>query len=395
MPPRITTFGPLDAGSLEQLERCLEPADAVAGVLCADHHLGYSMPIGGVIAYREHVSPSGVGYDIGCGNMAVETPLHSREIRDDVPCLMNEITRRISFGVGRTAKACVDDPVLDEIARSEIRYVRSLAKLAADQLGTVGAGNHYIDIFAGDDDRVWVGVHFGSRGFGHKVATRYLELGGGKEGMHAPACLLSERSTLGQEYIEAMTLAGAYANAGRRAVVEEVLTILGSEATTTVHNHHNFAWHEHIPGVTEKVWVVRKGATPNSPGQSSFVGGSMGSSSYILTGQETEENRSALYSTIHGAGRAMSRTEAAGKYRGRGKKRRQLRPGRIDWDATQRDLAGRSIVLRGGAADEAPGAYKQIDAVLSHHAASVTVDRVLKPLGVAMAGTGTVDPYRD
>ena len=391
----IATFGPIDRPSLEQLERCLEPEDAAAGVLCADHHLGYSMPIGGVVAYREHVSPSGVGYDIGCGNLAVETALARDEIRDEVPAIMHEITRRISFGIGRSAKTRTDHPVLDDIARSEIEYVRNLAQLASDQLGTVGAGNHYIDIFADQNEAIWVGVHFGSRGFGHKIATHYLALGGGTEGVNAPPTLLSVRSSLGQEYIEAMGLAGAYAKAGREAVVTQVVDILGTDVVAEVHNHHNFAWREDVPRLGGWVWVVRKGSTPNAPGQLSFVGGSMGSSSYILRGLDSDENRDALHSTIHGAGRAMSRTEAAGKYKGRGAKRRLVRPGKVDWSAVKAELGACDIVLKGGAADEAPEAYKSIDEVLSHHAETVRVENVLRPLGVAMAGGGTVDPYRD
>ena len=392
---RIRTFGPVDRPSLAQLERCLEPEDALAGVLCADHHLGYSMPIGGVIAYREHVSPSGVGYDIGCGNLAVQTTLRRSEIQGSVSAIMHEITRRISFGIGRTAKTPIDDPVLDEIARSEVDYVRSLPRLAADQLGTVGAGNHYVDVFADEDDAVWVGVHFGSRGFGHKIATHYLALGGGKDGIDAPPTLLSVCSSLGQEYLEAMRLAGAYAQAGRKAVVAQVVSLLGANVGAEVHNHHNFAWQENVPGLGGSVWVVRKGSTPNGPGQLSFVGGSMGSESYILRGLDSDENSEALNSTIHGAGRAMSRTEAAGKFKGRGAKRRLIRPGKVDWAAAKADLESRGIVLRGGAADEAPQAYKSIGEVLSHHAATVSVEHVLTPLGVAMAGVGTVDPYKD
>src|ERR687890_2218521 len=146
--PEIKTFGPVDSRSLAQLKRCMDAGDAEFGVLCADHHPGYSQPIGGGIAYEGYVSPSGVGYDIGCGNKAARTEL----TRDDldalggVEALMREITRRISFGMGVPAQERVDHPVLDRIARAEFRPQRSLAQIAANQLGTVGSGNHYVNL---------------------------------------------------------------------------------------------------------------------------------------------------------------------------------------------------------------------------------------------------------
>jgi tRNA-splicing ligase RtcB len=156
-----------------------------------------------------------------------------------------------------------------------------------------------------------------------------------------------------------------------------------------VHNHHNYAWREEHGG--ESYWVVRKGATPARPGQRGFVGSSMGEASVILEGVESERSADALYSTVHGAGRAMSRTAATGRRR-RGKQRT---PGLIDWPAVLEGLRARGIELRGGAADEAPGAYKRLDEVLAEHAGTVRVLHTLTPLGVAMAGEHTVDPYKD
>src|SRR5881396_77653 len=116
----IKTFGPVDERSLAQLERCMAAGDAELGVLCADHHPGYSQPIGGGVAYEDHISPSGVGYDIGCGNKAVQTDLTRADLADagGVESVMREITRRISFGMGVPARERVDHPVLDEIARA-------------------------------------------------------------------------------------------------------------------------------------------------------------------------------------------------------------------------------------------------------------------------------------
>src|SRR3954454_209444 len=232
----IKTFGTVDARSLEQLERCMAVGDADYGVLCADHHPGYSQPIGGAIAYEGHVSPSGVGYDIGCGNKAVRTDLTRADV--DVEPVMREITRRISFGMGVPASERTDHPVLDEIRRADFAPQRKLAQLAESQLGTVGSGNHYVNLMEDEQGRIWVGVHFGSRGFGHKTASGFLALAQGlpfdgraQEGeMDSPPVLFESDSELGQSYAAAMELAGDYAYAGRDVVVAKVLEILGGDA---------------------------------------------------------------------------------------------------------------------------------------------------------------------
>jgi tRNA-splicing ligase RtcB len=403
----IKTFGAVDERSLDQLKRCMSAGDADLGVLCADHHPGYSQPIGGGIAYEGFVSPSGVGYDIGCGNKAVRTDLTVADI--EVEPAMREIARRISFGMGVPAAERTEHPVLERIAAADFRPQRKLAQLAASQLGTVGSGNHYVNVMADEDDRVWVGVHFGSRGFGHRTASGFLALAQGlpfegraTEGeMDSPPVLFEVGSELGQSYIAAMELAGDYAHAGRNVVVAKVLEILGAEATYEVHNHHNFAWREEHFGRT--YWVVRKGCTPARPGQEGFVGGSMGDDSVILEGVESSENEQALFSTVHGAGRVMSRRQAAGKTRRRkqvvdGRKvwvEEQLRPGLVDWPAVQRRLREQGIVLVGGGADEAPEVYKRLPDVLAAHGETIRVKHRLRPLGVAMAGRDIVDPYKD
>ena len=322
---KIKTFGPVDERSLKQLERCMDAGDAEYGVLCADHHPGYSQPIGGAIAYEGYVSPSGVGYDIGCGNKAACTELTRADLDalGGVERIMREITRRISFGMGVPAQERADHPVLDKIAAAEFEPQRKLAQNAANQLGTVGSGNHYVNLMEDEQGRVWVGVHFGSRGFGHKTASGFLALAQGlpfdgraAEGeMDSPPVLLEVGTELGDAYIEAMQLAGEYAYAGRDVVVAKVLEILGADAIHEVHNHHNFAWREEHGGRT--YWVIRKGCTPARPGQEGFVGGSMGDDSVILEGVESPEAEESLFSTVHGAGRVMSRTQAAGKVRRR------------------------------------------------------------------------------
>ena len=191
------------------------------------------------------------------------------------------------------------------------KWDKDLKDLASSQLGTVGSGNHYVDIFKDENNDVWIGVHFGSRGLGHRIASHYVSAGGGSDGINAEPVLLDFNSNLGIEYFLCMNLAGEYAYAGRNWVCDRVAKILGGNIVQEVHNHHNFAWKETHFG--KNLLVVRKGATPAFPDQLGFVGGSMGEDSVILKGVESQNSKLALYSTVHGAGRVLSRTQAAGR----------------------------------------------------------------------------------
>ena len=385
----VPVFGePVDAGALEQIQRCRATADAA--VLMADHHLGYAVPIGGVVAYKDAISPSGVGFDIGCGNKAVRTDMPAAEARAKIASLMDDIASRLSFGMGQKNKRRVESEVFerDEWRLPEAAKLKSLAR---DQLGTIGSGNHYVDLFTDEQDRVWVGVHFGSRGLGHKLATHFLRAGGAKDGMHVPPLVLRRKQALFDHYVAAMRLAGAYAHAGRDWVCAEVVRILGARAREEVHNHHNFAWLEQHHG--ETLWVVRKGATPAFAGQRGFVGGSMGDDAVIIEGVESSLSRTAYYSTVHGAGRVMSRTAARGRVDRRTGE--VLKPGAVTREMMRSWVRDRGVELRGAGTDEAPQCYKRLPEVLMHHAGTIRVLHTLRPIGVAMAGEREADPYRD
>ena len=402
-----TVFGPADERSLAQLRRCQDASgESAPGVLCADHHLGYSMPIGGVIALQGQVMPAGVGYDIACGNCAARTNVRASDLALDTTRIMDEIAAVLSFGVGRTNNEPVEDLVLDKIDRAEVKPQAAMAQLARDQLGTIGSGNHYVDLLRDEDGWAWVGVHFGSRGFGHKTASGFLALAQGKRwgdrasegGMESAPVFIDLDRPLGQDYLTAMHLAGEYAYAGRNWVVDRVLRILGATETDRVHNHHNFAWWEEHHG--QRWLVIRKGATPAFPGQRGFVGGSMGEDAVIVHGVESDVSRSALYSTVHGAGRVMSRREAAGKVKWRrgpdGRKRpERVRGGKVDWQAAQARVKAQGVELRGGGADEAPEVYKRLSDVLAYHSGTIEIEHRLTPIGVAMAGANEFDPYKD
>ena len=174
----IPVWGEPDPGAMSQIKTCALTADKVA--LMADHHKGYAVPIGGVVAYRDHVSPSGVGFDIACGNKAVLTDMSGTELRKNIKTIMDDIWNTVAFGVGRKNNETVDHPLFESQIWS-LQAVAPLKQLARDQLGTVGSGNHYVDLFTDEQDRVWIGVHFGSRGLGHKTATWFLDKAGAKE----------------------------------------------------------------------------------------------------------------------------------------------------------------------------------------------------------------------
>jgi tRNA-splicing ligase RtcB len=388
---KAKVFGRHDEATLRQIENCID-AGGERGVLCADAHKGYAQPIGGVVAYKDKLSLSGVGFDIACGNLAILTDAKGSEVAPKIKSIMDDVVRDISFGIGRKAKTRVDHELFDDEAW-KIAPISGLMEIARDQLGTVGGGNHYVDIFADEQDRVWVGVHFGSRGLGHKTATHFLKAAGGKDGMDVPPTVVSVNSEIGSDYLTGMGLAGKYAYAGREAVARHVVReILGAKILDEVHNHHNFAWREKHNG--EELWVVRKGATPAFPGQRGFVGGSMGDDAVIVEGIDSGESREALYSTVHGAGRIMSRTAAKGRFERVGKKRIR-RDGLVRHDEMLKWVADRGVELRGGDVDEAPQAYRRLPDVLAAHAGTIRILHTLRPLGVAMAGRDVVDPYKD
>jgi tRNA-splicing ligase RtcB len=277
-----------------------------------------------------------------------------------------------------------------------------LLEKARSQLGTVGSGNHYVDVFADETGTLWVGVHFGSRGFGHTVASGFLALGQNRRwGERAPETevLLPLSQPLGHDYWQMMELAGQYAYAGREWVARKVVQILGGNEQELVHNHHNFAWKEKHDG--EEYVVVRKGATPAFPGQKGFVGGSMGDNAVIVQGtpathadaHTSHEQRAALFSTVHGAGRVMSRTAAAGKRHRRSGK--VIKPGAITPEMMASWIREKGVVLRGGGLDESPHVYRRLPEVLSAQGSTIEVLHTLEPLVVVMAGANEFDPYKD
>jgi tRNA-splicing ligase RtcB (3'-phosphate/5'-hydroxy nucleic acid ligase) len=374
----LKIFGQHDEATVAQMRNCMAVGNVVAGVICADGHLGYAQPVGGVIAYEKQISISGVGFDIGCGNMAVRLDTPYSAIEDKVGDIIRDVSRVISFGVGRTNDERVEHDLFDDSDAWRESDMEAYRQKAGTQLGTVGSGNHYVDLMRDEVGLTWIGVHFGSRGLGHTSATRYLKAAGGKDGMNVPPAVIDEDSELGRRYIAAMELAGRYSYAGREWVIERVRKIIGGSVTDMVHNHHNYAWRESHDG--RDLWVVRKGATPAFPGQRGFVGGSMGDDAVIIEGVDSPEARASLYSTVHGAGRLFGRKEA---------KRRFTKAEMDAW------LQQRGVTLIGADLDESPMAYRRLPEVIAEHAGTVKVRHTLRPFAVAMAGAGEFDPFKD
>jgi tRNA-splicing ligase RtcB (3'-phosphate/5'-hydroxy nucleic acid ligase) len=392
-------FGKHEPGTLEQLRDVASRAERAA--LMADGHVGYVMPIGGVAAYRDKVSVVGVGFDIACGNAAIRTNLKLDDFDGrTLNSLADEIQHNVSFGIGldnRSGDAPIDHPLFESPVWDAVPPAQraALREKARGQLGTVGSGNHYVDVFADETGAIWVGVHFGSRGFGHSVASAFLALGQGAawdDRVPEREVLLPVAEPIGHDYWHLMNLAGDYAYAGREWVARKVVSMLGGEELELVHNHHNFAWREQHDG--EEYIVVRKGATPAFPGQKGFVGGSMGDDAVIIRGAaaDTDEQKAALYSTVHGAGRVMSRTAAAGHRKRRNKPGSR---GAISYEMMHDWVREKGVILRGGGRDESPHVYRRLPEVLSAQGPTIEVLHTLRPLIVVMAGENEFDPYKD
>jgi tRNA-splicing ligase RtcB len=415
----VVVFGDADENTMAQARTVRRTALSVA--LMADNHLGYIMPIGGVAAYENMVSVVGIGFDVGCGNAAIRTNLKLENFdRRELVRIANAIESNISFGVGRKNQSD-DAPIGHALFESPAweavpaQFRHNLKGKARSQLGTVGSGNHYVDILADETGAVWVGVHFGSRGFGHTVATGFLNL---FQGLPWDArakeveALLDLNDPMGQDYWQLMELAGSYAYAGREWVARKVVQLMGGEELELVHNHHNYAWpedhwieNEGGEGELRRVIVVRKGATPAFRGQKGFIGGSMGDDAVIVQGTEAElygddaapkiieQQTNALYSTVHGAGRVMSRTAAAGK---RNRRTGEVKvPGLISPEMMDAWLKERDVILRGGGLDESPHAYRRLPDVLAAQGQTIEVLHTLRPIIVVMAGANEYDPYKD
>jgi tRNA-splicing ligase RtcB (3'-phosphate/5'-hydroxy nucleic acid ligase) len=395
----------LDVEAVAQMQKaCLLPV-SVAGALMPDAHLGYGLPIGGVLATENAVIPYAVGVDIACRMKMTVLDLPLRDLEHKQDRLARAIERETRFGVGASFKDRREHEVMD--ADWSVSPITSRNKDRAwSQLGTSGSGNHFVEfgLFtahgpisfgvppsggsstgpaeAGAPSVLPAGTyvallsHSGSRGTGAAVCDHYSRIAFSQfEGLPRELkrlAWLSLDSEEGREYWAAMELMGRYAAANHACIHRHVAADLGAEVLLDVENHHNFAWKERhvIDGVERELIVHRKGATPAGTGVLGIIPGSMASPGYLVQGKG---NAASLNSASHGAGRAMSRKAANEKF---------------DWKSVNRFLREAGVTLISAGLDEVPMAYKNIHEVMAAQRDLVTVLGQFDPKLVKMAPAG-------
>jgi tRNA-splicing ligase RtcB len=381
----------LDHEAVMQMEKaCLLPV-SVAGALMPDAHVGYGLPIGGVLATENAVIPYAVGVDIACRMKMTLLDIPVRDLEQKQDRLTRAIERETRFGVGASFRERRQHDVLDA-DWSVSPVTKSHKDKAWSQLGTSGSGNHFVEfgLFTAHDAMAWPGQsrelpagqyvallsHSGSRGTGASVCDHYSKLAF-NQFPDLPSELkrlawLSLDSQEGQEYWHAMELMGQYAAANHACIHRHVAENLGAQVLLDLENHHNFAWKEKhiIGGVEREVVVHRKGATPAGAGVLGIIPGSMAAPGYIVSGKGNAES---LHSASHGAGRAMSRKAANEKF---------------NWKDVNRFLKQQGVTLISAGLDEVPMAYKNIRDVMAAQKDLVTVLGEFMPKLVKMAPAG-------
>jgi tRNA-splicing ligase RtcB len=394
----------LDPKSLDQMNVARSLPVSVAAALMPDAHVGYGVPIGGVLATRGAVIPYAVGVDIACRmKLSVfDIPVDDLEKKNERERLIDAIETQTKFGVGQEFRGRErrEHPVMD-LDWSGHFLTRDLRDKAWSQLGTSGSGNHFVEFglltvtdnaprhvdqhSVGGSHARWdlapgtylaLLSHSGSRGTGASICNHFSGLARNlhndlpKEQSHL--AWLDMDSQAGQEYWAAMNLMGEYAAANHACIHKAIAKHLGAEVVADVENHHNFAWKETHPidGKPEEVYVHRKGATPAGQGVMGVIPGTMATPGYVVVGKGSPTS---LNSSSHGAGRALSRTKAREKFR---------------FGSVRGTLKEMGITLLSAGADEAPGAYKDIEQVMAAQTDLVDVVARFDPKLVKMAPEG-------
>lgn len=369
----------VDMESLNQIYTALKLPVSIRGAILPDSHVGYSLPIGGVISLVNAISPHFIGFDIACRislsilDIEVEDYFNSRDEFYDA------VKTETSFGIGASFKKKRKHKVMEDDLWNEIPALKKLKTLAHSQLGSSGGGNHFVDVvliefnssFEGYDvSKIHVGIlsHSGSRGVGHKMATYYSHMA--KEWTHANVLnvptgyeYLPINHDLGSEYWNVMHLMGDYAKANHELIHQHITKKLGVKILHYIDNHHNFCWLENGE------YVHRKGATPAGMGKLGIVGGTMATPSYLTVGLGNEEF---INSSSHGAGRLFSRTKAKQNF---------------NKDLHEEITKSRNILTNGIASDESFQGYKDISRVMElQEGVNLKVLASLQPSIVFMGG---------
>jgi len=352
----------IEPSATDQMDNACSLSIAVAGALMPDAHLGYGLPIGGVLATDNAVIPYAVGVDIACRMRLTVYDWKANSLPGQRDRLANLLESETRFGIGAAFKDRRNHIVMDE-DWSITPITKRLHDKAWSKLGTSGSGNHFVEFGSFSASDASAGVppgeylallsHSGSRGTGAQICDAYS-----RRAMDAHADLpkhlkhlawLDMNSSDGQEYWAAMTLMGKYAAANHAVIHHHITRSLGADPILEVENHHNFAWKEQhvIGGHARDVIVHRKGATPAGAGVLGVIPGSMASPGFLVRGKG---NPVSLMSASHGAGRLMSRRRALESF---------------TWSATKKLLTDRGVQLLSSGLDEVPGVYKDIEAVMA------------------------------
>ncbi|HZC36392.1 MAG TPA: RtcB family protein [Chthoniobacterales bacterium] len=352
----------LEPDAVDQMTNACRLPVSVAGALMPDAHIGYGLPIGGVLATENAVIPYAVGVDIACRMKLTVFDERVSVIGGMQDRLANILESETRFGIGAAFKQRREHPVMDEDWNVSPITQRYRDKAAA-QLGTSGSGNHFVEFGAftvesnalGLDPGEYLALlsHSGSRGTGAQVCQYYSRIAMDRH-PELPKELkrlawLSLDEAAGQEYWAAMNLMGKYAAANHALIHKHIARKLAAEILFNIENHHNFAWKERhvIGGELREVIVHRKGATPAGNGVLGIIPGSMAAPGFVVRGKGQPES---LHSAAHGAGRVMSRTKATQSF---------------TWSAVKKLLAERDVTLLSAGLDEVPGVYKDITQVMA------------------------------
>jgi tRNA-splicing ligase RtcB (3'-phosphate/5'-hydroxy nucleic acid ligase) len=372
----------IDAGSIAQMDNAMRLPVSVAGALMPDAHVGYGLPIGGVLATENAVIPYAVGVDIACRMRLSLYEVSPHLLGQKKGMFEDALMKQTSFGMGAQWKGQdrADHEVLDDSAWSATPLLKTLKDNAVRQLGTSGTGNHFVEWgtfrlyepLSGLQPGEYLALlsHSGSRSVGYKIADRYSKLAmekhPGIDKSIRQLAWLALDSEEGQEYWLSMELAGKFASANHYVIHHRVAAAAGLKEALVVENHHNFAWKKKLSN-GQDVIVHRKGATPAGVGILGVIPGSMGDAGYVVRGRGVSES---LESASHGAGRLMSRKAAVNS---------------ISKSTRDEYLRERGVTLLGGGMDESPQAYKPIDSIIAAQSDLVEVIGKFMPRIVRMA----------
>ncbi|TDQ76945.1 RtcB family protein [Sphingobacterium yanglingense] len=379
IPVKIYGSKEIEQSAKKQMELASLLPISVQGALMPDAHMGYGLPIGGVLATHNAVIPYAVGMDIGCRMALSIIDENENFIKRYAYQIKQALKDYTHFGMEggleiRQEHAVLDNPLFDELA-----FLKPLKGKAVRQLGTSGKGNHFvefgeIELFAGNTlglpakKYVALLTHSGSRGLGAAIAMHYTKIAMDrcKLPRHAQQLAWLDMDTeAGQEYWISMTLAGDYAKACHDRIHANLLKALGLKSICMVDNHHNFAWKNTLEDGKEVI-LHRKGATPAGAGELGIIPGSMTTPAYLVSGKGSADS---LYSASHGAGRAMSRKKAKDS---------------MTSSAMKKLLGQSGVTLIGGTVEENPFAYKDIDLVMAAQKELVDVQGKFYPRIVRM-----------